>query len=840
MSTAAASSNSTHKSSSGASSVQSGQSPANSPSLARTVNSLNNPNNSQRIGPYSLGKTLGVGSTGRVKLGTHIETRKMVAIKIIPKDSFQDKSADGKPVSPEKKASMNKKIEREITIMKLIQHPNVMQLHDVYETDKELFLILEHIEGGELFDYLVKKGRLSEGEALMFFQQIIFGVDFCHKHLICHRDLKPENLLLDRDLNVKIADFGMASIQGPGRMLETSCGSPHYASPEIIKGIKYDGPAADIWSCGVILYALLTGNLPFDDENIRRLLSKVKAGMYFIPDHVSPIAKDLIKRMLIIDPEKRITMKEIMRHQWFTSSMPKNGDQVLPGALEDLSLAKPVEDRAWADLEVVNSLVLLGWGEEEEIISNLVSEKPDSVKVFYNLLCRRKWAFFENYDVRKLNEWDVEGGPRRRAESYSSLDRDPRGLPSGSQNGSRGDIFRSEFNLLEGGNADLRKSNEEINSHKTFIEPRARAATTCSTISPVTSNPATPVAKRADSVKPKITTVASVKVNSPLANSTTADGTGSNETASPSTPPSNHTKPLTQQTVPQTPTSDSPSRLTISIPDKTQKASTANQNNQDQPPLSPLIADGVEDKKGGPLSPLATLSLGSPRFHRKKQEVPPTPTISSAPKRSWFANLLNFKPEVFLFSSTKGLEETQAFIVERLNQFEVKHQPRKEGGFKCKYDGLLPATASPISPMSANVLNSGEAFPLTATENQHSAPSSPKPDRSSNTSSTMNGSSSPRSPLPNGEVFTFQPLNSENGGGLLTAPQINAASSSSVKSCKFKIDIANVETSEGGVQLRISFVHQQGSFSTFQIVVNKFRSNWTIGPNAPSLTHAPQ
>ncbi len=101
----------------------------------------------------------------------------------------------------------------------------------------------------------------------------------------------------------------MASIQGPGRMLETSCGSPHYASPEIIKGIKYDGPAADIWSCGVILYALLTGNLPFDDENIRRLLSKVKAGMYFIPDHVSPIAKDLIKRMLIIDPEKRITVR---------------------------------------------------------------------------------------------------------------------------------------------------------------------------------------------------------------------------------------------------------------------------------------------------------------------------------------------------------------------------------------------------------------------------------------------------------------------------------------------------------------------------------------------------
>jgi serine/threonine protein kinase len=144
------------------------------------------------------------------------------------------------------------------------------------------FLVLEHIEGGELFDYLVKRGRLSESEALAFFQQIIFGVEFCHRHLVCHRDLKPENLLLDKEMNVKIADFGMASLQGPGRMLETSCGSPHYASPEIIKGIKYNGPGADVWSCGVILYALLTGNLPFDDENIRKLLTKVKAGMYFI------------------------------------------------------------------------------------------------------------------------------------------------------------------------------------------------------------------------------------------------------------------------------------------------------------------------------------------------------------------------------------------------------------------------------------------------------------------------------------------------------------------------------------------------------------------------------
>lgn len=167
---------------------------------------------------------------------------------------------------------LNKKLDREIAIMKLVQHPNVMSLFDVFESQDELYLVLELVDGGELFDYLVKQGRLKEMEALKFFQQIIAGLDYCHKHLICHRDLKPENLLLDSNKTIKIADFGMASLQVTGKMLETSCGSPHYASPEIIRGVKYDGAKADIWSTGIILYALLTGNLPFDDENIRRLL----------------------------------------------------------------------------------------------------------------------------------------------------------------------------------------------------------------------------------------------------------------------------------------------------------------------------------------------------------------------------------------------------------------------------------------------------------------------------------------------------------------------------------------------------------------------------------------
>ncbi|KAI8802294.1 kinase-like domain-containing protein [Cladochytrium replicatum] len=267
----------------------------------------------QRIGPYVLGKTLGAGTTGLVKLAVHAETNQKVAIKIVKKDTSTHMDSDN---------SFNMKLEREITIMKLIQHPHIMQLYDVYETPTELFLVLEHIEGGELFDHLVKKGRLSEPEALQFFQQIIFGMEFVHRHMIIHRDLKPENLLLDKNMNIKIADFGMARMQLQGKMLDTSCGSPHYASPEVIRGIPYDGPATDIWSCGVILYALMAGHLPFDDENTVRLLAKIKAGFFVMPQHISPLAKDLVSKMLVIDPKRRITMDKIMSHPWFTSQRP--------------------------------------------------------------------------------------------------------------------------------------------------------------------------------------------------------------------------------------------------------------------------------------------------------------------------------------------------------------------------------------------------------------------------------------------------------------------------------------------------------------------------------------
>uniref|UniRef100_A0A915K356 non-specific serine/threonine protein kinase n=1 Tax=Romanomermis culicivorax TaxID=13658 RepID=A0A915K356_ROMCU len=176
----------------------------------------------------------------------------------------------------------------------------------------ERYLVLEHVGGGELFDYLVRKGRLTPKEARKFFRQILSALDFCHAHNICHRDLKPENLLLDDRSNIKVADFGMASLQVDGSMLETSCGSPHYACPEVIRGEKYDGKKADVWSCGVILFALLVvmlqhGALPFDDDNLRNLLEKVKKGVFHIPHFVPPDCQNLLRVMIEVDHAKRIS-----------------------------------------------------------------------------------------------------------------------------------------------------------------------------------------------------------------------------------------------------------------------------------------------------------------------------------------------------------------------------------------------------------------------------------------------------------------------------------------------------------------------------------------------------
>jgi len=267
------------------------------------------PEDPSYIGQWIIGECVGKGASGRVRIAKHRRTGQLAAIKILP---FHPVVNPRTSLATQKNKYERQRfsIDREIIMMKLMNHPNILRIYDVFEGDKELYLVLEYVEGGELFDFLVNRGKLPPLEALSFFKQIVYGVNYAHTFSIVHRDLKPENILI-HSLNpplIKLADWGMAAFAPPALQLDTSCGSPHYASPEIVKGVKYKGKATDIWSCGVILFALLAGRLPFDDKNLKTLLSKVKAGKYTIPDHIDPLAKDLLTRMLVVDVNSRITV----------------------------------------------------------------------------------------------------------------------------------------------------------------------------------------------------------------------------------------------------------------------------------------------------------------------------------------------------------------------------------------------------------------------------------------------------------------------------------------------------------------------------------------------------
>lgn len=323
----------------------------------------------QFIGDYLIIQQLGVGTTGKVKLAQHQVTGKQVAIKVISKSKFLQK--------PE----LQRKIRREIALMRLLDHPHLLKLVEVCESQRRLYIVLEYASHGELFDYLVKKRSLALDEALSFFRQLIYGLDFLHRHTICHRDLKPENILLDENDRVKIADFGFARWMR-ANVAETSCGSPHYAAPEVIKGLAYDGRAADVWSCGVIFYALLAGHLPFDDPSVRNLMAKVKLGRYQMPPFL-PEIQDLISRMLAVDPTKRITIDQIKEHPGFKLGFPKN--YLVPSPLPLPSLPDPIPvDRI--DAKVFSVLTHLGYSDERDVKAELESSESNMAKVFYHMM----------------------------------------------------------------------------------------------------------------------------------------------------------------------------------------------------------------------------------------------------------------------------------------------------------------------------------------------------------------------------------------------------------------------------------------------------------------------
>ncbi|KAL4817154.1 kinase-like domain-containing protein [Aspergillus spinulosporus] len=263
----------------------------------------------QRLDQYHTVKVLGEGSFGKVKLAIHQPSGRQVAMKIISRRKLLSRDMIGR-------------VEREIQYLQLLRHPHIIKLYTVISTKTDIVMVLEYAER-ELFDYLVKRGRCNDAEARKFFQQIICAVEYCHRHKIVHRDLKPENLLIDKDKNVKIADFGLSNIMTDGNFLKTSCGSPNYAAPEVISGKLYAGPEVDVWSCGVILYVLLVGRLPFDDDYIPALFKKIAAGNFHMPTYISSGAARLIRSMLQVHPVHRITIEDIRDDPWFLQDLPK-------------------------------------------------------------------------------------------------------------------------------------------------------------------------------------------------------------------------------------------------------------------------------------------------------------------------------------------------------------------------------------------------------------------------------------------------------------------------------------------------------------------------------------
>ncbi|KAG6335728.1 hypothetical protein ID866_3352 [Astraeus odoratus] len=341
--------------------------------------------------------------SGRVRIAQNVNTQRLSAIKIVSKGFIMN--PDNKPTSITPRRHLHN-VEREIVIMKLIDHPNILRLYDVWETSSDLYLILEYAEGGELFDHICNHGPLSTAEALHYFQQIIFAVDYCHRFNIAHRDLKPENLLLDQNRNIKVADFGMAAWQAKydNGLMKTACGSPHYAAPEVITGKEYDGRSSDIWSCGVVLFVLLTGRLPFDEQTLPALLAKVKSARYDMPSRLDPMARDLVSKMLQKDAERRITMAEILAHPFFLSQHPATMNK-MPN-LDVMS--RPIRREENIDCAIFANLKTLWYDTpDEDIVESLRNNEPNWQKGVYHLLIAYRYKHFE--DGEDEDEDDCDG-----------------------------------------------------------------------------------------------------------------------------------------------------------------------------------------------------------------------------------------------------------------------------------------------------------------------------------------------------------------------------------------------------------------------------------------------
>uniref|UniRef100_A0A671NUS5 non-specific serine/threonine protein kinase n=1 Tax=Sinocyclocheilus anshuiensis TaxID=1608454 RepID=A0A671NUS5_9TELE len=345
------------------------------PSVSRSRNVVPTVDENPHIGNYRLLKTIGKGNFAKVKLARHVLTSKEVAVKIIDKTQLNSSSLQ--------KVSLL----LHVLICDHLSFSPPVKLFEVIETDKTLYLIMEYASGGEVFDYLVAHGRMKEKEARAKFRQIVSAVQYCHQKCIVHRDLKAENLLLDADMNIKIADFGFSNEFTMGNKLDTFCGSPPYAAPELFQGKKYDGPEVDVWSLGVILYTLVSGSLPFDGQNLKELRERVLRGKYRIPFYMSTDCESLLKKFLILNPTKRGSLEQIMKDRWM--NVGHEDDELKP-------YFEPQPD--YKDPRRTDIMLQMGFS-QEEIEESLIKQKYNEVMATYLLLDYRNSELDEGVNL---------------------------------------------------------------------------------------------------------------------------------------------------------------------------------------------------------------------------------------------------------------------------------------------------------------------------------------------------------------------------------------------------------------------------------------------------------
>ncbi|XP_061697807.1 serine/threonine-protein kinase SIK1 [Syngnathoides biaculeatus] len=338
-----------------------------------------------QVGFYEIIRTLGKGNFAVVKLAKHKVTKTQVAIKIIDKTRLNPSNLE--------------KIYREVQIMKLLNHPHIIKLYQVMETKDMLYIVTEYAKNGEMFDHLTSNGRMSEAEARKKFWQILTAVDYCHRHHIVHRDLKTENLLLDANMNIKLADFGFGNFYNGGEPLSTWCGSPPYAAPEVFEGKEYEGPQLDIWSLGVVLYVLVCGSLPFDGPSLPALKQRVTEGRFRIPFFMSQDCENLIRKMLVVDPAKRISVAQIKQHRWMLAD-PLAAHQTLSHSLTDYN--SNLGDYSEPVLGIMNTLGI----DRQRTIESLQSSSYNHFSAIYYLLLERVKEHRNQQLSRQCGSWN--------------------------------------------------------------------------------------------------------------------------------------------------------------------------------------------------------------------------------------------------------------------------------------------------------------------------------------------------------------------------------------------------------------------------------------------------